>query len=69
MVDSFMLYANVLAERVISTMNFDLMCGKPIRIMWSQRDPAPRRNATGNIFIKNLDKVVEESGVFFFSGH
>ena len=30
------------AERALDTMNFDLMKGKPIRIMWSQRDPSLR---------------------------
>jgi hypothetical protein len=28
-----------LAERALDTMNFDVLKGRPIRIMWSQRDP------------------------------
>ncbi|XP_062941377.1 polyadenylate-binding protein 1-like [Cynocephalus volans] len=28
------------AERVLRTMNFDVIKGKPVRIMWSQRDPS-----------------------------
>ena len=32
------------AERAIDTMNFDEIKGKPIRIMWSQRDPALRKS-------------------------
>ena len=32
------------AERAIDTMNFDGIKGKPIRIMWSQRDPALRKS-------------------------
>eukprot|EP00081_Caenorhabditis_elegans_P000495 NP_001021711.1 Polyadenylate-binding protein [Caenorhabditis elegans] len=45
------------AERAMDTMNFEALHGKPMRIMWSQRDPAMRRSGAGNIFIKNLDKV------------
>lgn len=32
------------AERALDTMNFDLMKGRPIRIMWSQRDPSLRKS-------------------------
>ena len=31
------------AERALDTMNFDVLKGRPIRIMWSQRDPSLRR--------------------------
>lgn len=40
------------AERAIDTMNFDEIKGKPIRIMWSQRDPALRKS--GKIFLVPL---------------
>merc|ERR1712241_1083354 len=40
------------AERALDTMNFDVLKGKPIRIMWSQRDPSLRRSGVGNVFIK-----------------
>ncbi|GMT31439.1 hypothetical protein PFISCL1PPCAC_22736 [Pristionchus fissidentatus] len=52
------------AERALDTMNFDPLSGKPIRIMWSQRDPAMRRSGTGNIFIKNLDKVIDNKSIY-----
>lgn len=53
-----------LAERALDTMNFDVLQGKPMRIMWSQRDPATRRSGAGNIFIKNLDKVIDNKSIF-----
>jgi polyadenylate-binding protein len=52
------------AERALDTMNFDLMLNKPIRIMWSQRDPSIRRSGAGNIFIKNLDKNIDTKSIF-----
>ncbi|UYV63608.1 PABPC4 [Cordylochernes scorpioides] len=36
------------AERALDTMNFDLIKGRPIRIMWSQRDPSLRKSGVGN---------------------
>ncbi|KJH48982.1 polyadenylate binding protein [Dictyocaulus viviparus] len=52
------------AERALDTMNFDTLNGKPMRIMWSQRDPAVRRSGNGNIFIKNLDKVIDNKSIY-----
>nr|XP_058929830.1 LOW QUALITY PROTEIN: polyadenylate-binding protein 4-like [Kogia breviceps] len=52
------------AERALDTMNFDVIKGKPIRIMWSQRDPSLRKSGVGNVFIKNLDKSVDNKALY-----
>lgn len=52
------------AERALDTMNFDLIQGKPIRIMWSQRDPSLRKSGVGNVFIKNLDKAIDNKNMY-----
>ncbi|KNC54123.1 polyadenylate-binding protein 1-B [Thecamonas trahens ATCC 50062] len=52
------------AERALDTMNYTLIRGKPCRIMWSHRDPTIRKSGVGNIFIKNLDKNIDNKSLY-----
>uniref|UniRef100_A0A3Q3XEZ1 Polyadenylate-binding protein n=1 Tax=Mola mola TaxID=94237 RepID=A0A3Q3XEZ1_MOLML len=52
------------AECALDTMNFDVIKGRPIRIMWSQRDPALRKSGVGNIFIKNMDESIDNKALY-----
>lgn len=51
------------AARALQVLNFTPLHSKPIRIMYSHRDPSLRRSGTGNIFIKNLDKAIDHKAL------
>ncbi|GAA5922142.1 hypothetical protein JCM1841_006899 [Sporobolomyces salmonicolor] len=50
-------------ERALEQLNYSLIKNRPCRIMWSQRDPALRKNGAGNIFIKNLDENIDNKAL------
>ncbi|XP_037495543.1 polyadenylate-binding protein 4 [Jatropha curcas] len=51
------------AAQAIEVLNFTPVNGKPIRIMYSYRDPTIRKSGTGNIYIKNLDKAIDNKAL------
>ncbi|KAL6001687.1 poly(A) binding protein Pab2 [Asimina triloba] len=51
------------AARALDVLNFTPLNGKPIRIMYSHRDPSIRKSGAGNIFIKNLDKAIDNKAL------
>ena len=51
------------AERALDTLNYTPLLGRPIRLMWTHRDPAARKSGVGNIFIKNLDKSIDNKAL------
>ncbi|CAN6554894.1 unnamed protein product [Malus baccata var. baccata] len=51
------------AARALDVLNFTSVNGRPIRIMYSHRDPTIRKSGAGNIFIKNLDKAIDHKAL------
>ncbi|KAK7357157.1 hypothetical protein VNO80_16440 [Phaseolus coccineus] len=51
------------ASNAMELLNFTPVNGKPIRIMFSQRDPSIRKSGHGNVFIKNLDTSIDNKAL------
>ncbi|ESQ33383.1 hypothetical protein EUTSA_v10009520mg [Eutrema salsugineum] len=47
------------AEKAMKELNFVEIKGKPMRIMISKRDPSMRKSGKGNVFVKNMDKSID----------
>ncbi|CAL0333358.1 unnamed protein product [Lupinus luteus] len=51
------------AANAMQLLNFTPLNGKPIRIMYSRRDPSVRKSGYANLFIKNLDTSIDNKGL------
>ncbi|KAK7270402.1 hypothetical protein RIF29_23506 [Crotalaria pallida] len=51
------------AANALDLLNFTPLNGKPIRIMFSQRDPSIRKSGYANVFIKNLDASIDNKAL------
>uniref|UniRef100_A0ACD5TZ79 Uncharacterized protein n=1 Tax=Avena sativa TaxID=4498 RepID=A0ACD5TZ79_AVESA len=47
------------AMTALEKMNHSFILEKPIRVMWSNRDPDARRSGVGNVFIKNFSDHID----------
>ncbi|XP_010531254.1 PREDICTED: polyadenylate-binding protein 4 [Tarenaya hassleriana] len=51
------------AERATKELNFSHLNGKMIRVTYSSRDNYLRRSGIGNLFVKNLDKSIDNKAL------
>ncbi|XP_037495409.1 polyadenylate-binding protein 6 isoform X2 [Jatropha curcas] len=54
-------YSHDQACKALSILNHAYLKGKPMRLMWSQRDPFARKSGIGNLFVKNLDASINSA--------
>ncbi|PIN04410.1 Polyadenylate-binding protein (RRM superfamily) [Handroanthus impetiginosus] len=52
------------ASHARDVLNFTPVNGKPIRIMFSHRDPSLRKTGYANLFIKNLDSSIDNKALY-----
>ncbi|GFR09406.1 polyadenylate-binding protein 1 [Trichonephila clavata] len=50
------------AEKALSLMNYDLVKGRAIRLMWTKRSDSS--NVSANLFVKNLDMNIDEKTLY-----
>ncbi|KAF5816929.1 putative RNA recognition motif domain, nucleotide-binding alpha-beta plait domain superfamily [Helianthus annuus] len=48
------------ADTALARLNHTELRGKPMRIMWCQRDPVTRRTGIANLFVKNLNPFITD---------
>ncbi|KAL7208399.1 hypothetical protein ACSBR1_030202 [Camellia fascicularis] len=51
------------AANALELLNFSPVNGRPIRIMFSHRDPSIRKSGYANVFIKNLDTSIDNKAL------
>ncbi|XP_057998665.1 uncharacterized protein LOC131177620 [Hevea brasiliensis] len=54
-------YSHNQASEALHKLNHKYLKGKPMRLMWSQRDPFARKSGIGNLFVKNLDSSIDSA--------
>ncbi|CAK0870725.1 unnamed protein product [Prorocentrum cordatum] len=52
------------AERALDTLNYSSIKGRSCRIMWTQRDPSMRKSGAGNIYVRNLDRNIDNKALY-----
>ncbi|XP_052159327.1 uncharacterized protein LOC127776816 isoform X2 [Oryza glaberrima] len=52
------------ATRAMENLNFTVVNGKPIRVMFSNRDPTLRKSGLANVFIKNLEPNIDNKSLY-----
>ncbi|KAK6911983.1 RNA recognition motif domain [Dillenia turbinata] len=51
-------YSASAAAKALACLNHTKVRGKPMRIMWTERDPSTRKTGVANLFVKNLPPLV-----------
>ncbi|KAL3735927.1 hypothetical protein ACJRO7_024964 [Eucalyptus globulus] len=54
-------FSHFLASKALACLNYSKLKGKPMRIMWCQRDPSRRKAGNANLFVKNLDPSISSA--------
>ena len=52
------------AENALESLNFEIIMGRPVRLMWSQRNPALRKSSAANLFVKNLHRSISSRTLY-----